>query len=96
MTENDFLKLLHQVAKKAKPFHNELKPIDTMEVIFTEVGLDSLDLLMCTVYLCEIYDVEDEKSKEMQATTPQECWDFLNEHGRRKPESLEQAVGWII
>jgi acyl carrier protein len=96
MTENDFLKLLHQVAKKAKPFHNELKPIDTMEVVFTEVGLDSLDLLMCTVYLCEIYDVEDEKSKEMQATTPQECWDFLNEHGRRKPESLEQAVGWII
>ena len=96
MTENDFLKLLHEVAKKAKPFHNELKPIDTMEVVFTEVGLDSLDLLMCTVYLCEVYDVEDEKSKEMQATTPQECWDFLNEHGRRKPESLEQAVGWII
>ena len=96
MTENDFLKLLHEVAKKAKPFHNELKPIDTMEVVFSEVGLDSLDLLMCTVYLCEVYDVEDEKSKEMQATTPQECWDFLNEHGRRKPESLEQAVGWIL
>jgi acyl carrier protein len=96
MTEQEFLKLLHEVAKKAKPFHNELKPIDTMEVIFTEVGLDSLDLLMCTVYLCEVYDVEDEKSKEMQATTPRECWDFLNEHGRRKPESFEQAVGWIL
>jgi acyl carrier protein len=95
MTENDFLKLLHEVAKKAKPFHNELKPIDTMEITFADVGLDSLDLLMCTVYLCEVYDVEDEKSKEMQAKTPQECWDFLNEHGRRKPESLEQAVGWI-
>jgi acyl carrier protein len=95
MTEQEFLKLLHEVAKKAKPFHNELKPIDTMEVVFSEVGLDSLDLLMCTVYLCEVYDVEDEKSKEMQATTPQECWDFLNEHGRRKPESFEQAVGWI-
>jgi acyl carrier protein len=96
MTEQEFLKLLHEVAKKAKPFHNELKPIDTMEVVFSEVGLDSLDLLMCTVYLCEVYDVEDEKSKEMQATTPQECWDFLNEHGRRKPESFEQAVGWIL
>lgn len=96
MTEQDFLKLLHEVAKKAKPFHDQLKPIDKMDMLFTDAGLDSLDLLMCTVYLCEIYDVEDEISKEMQAKTPQECWDFLNTHGRRKPESLEQAIGWIL
>jgi acyl carrier protein len=36
-----------------------------MEAILKETGLDSLDTLMCVVYLCEIYDVEDEKSKEM-------------------------------
>jgi|SanBayMetagenome_1026888.scaffolds.fasta_scaffold50678_2 acyl carrier protein len=95
MTEQDFLKLLKEVAKKAKPFHNELKPIDDMDMVFTDAGLDSLDLLMCTVYLCEIYDVEDEKSKEMQSNTPRECLVFLTEHGRRQPESLEQAVGWI-
>ena len=95
MTEQDFLKLLHEVAKKAKPFHNELLPIDSMDVIFTEVGLDSLDMLMCTVYLCEIYDVEDEKSKEMQAKTPREALDFLVANGRRQPESFEQAFGWI-
>jgi acyl carrier protein len=95
MTEQDFLKLLHEVAKKAKPFHNELKPIDNMDMSFTDAGLDSLDLLMCTVYLCEIYDVEDEKSKEMQAKTPRDALTFLTENGRRQPESFEQAVGWI-
>ena len=95
MTEQDFLKLLHEVAKKAKPFHADLKPIDKMDMAFVDAGLDSLDLLMCTVYLCEVFEIEDEKSKEMQAKTPQESWDFLNANARRQPESLEQAIGWI-
>lgn len=95
MNEQDFLKLLHEVAKKAKPFHDELKPIDDMDINLAEVGLDSLDMLMCTVYLCEIYDVEDEKSKEMQASTPRQCLEFLDQWGRRKPASLEEAVGVI-
>jgi len=95
MTDQEFIELLNQVAKKAKPFHNELAPIDDMNANLADVGLDSLDTLMCIVYLCEIYDVEDEKSKEMTATTPRECLDFLEQWGRRKPESLEAAVGMI-
>lgn len=95
MTEQDFLKLLHEVAKKAKPFHNELKQIEDMDMLLADSGLDSLDMLMCTVYLCEIFDVEDEKSKEMQAKTPREALTFLLENGRRQPESFEQAAGWI-
>lgn len=95
MTDQDFLKLLHEVAKKAKPFHNELLPIETMDQELTDVGLDSLDQLMCTVYLCEIYDVEDEKSKEMLVKTPRECLDFLTQWGCRQPSSLEEAVGMI-
>lgn len=95
MTEQDFLKLLHEVAKKAKPFHNELLPIDNMDQDLAETGLDSLDMLMSTVYLCEIYDVEDEKSKEMMVKTPRECMEFLTQWGRRQPQSLEEAVGMI-
>ncbi len=95
MTEQDFLKLLHEVAKKAKPFHDELKQMDNMDMPLVDSGLDSLDMLMCTVYLCEIYDVEDEKSKEMQAKTPREAYTFLTENGRRQPESFDQAYGWI-
>ena len=95
MTNQEFLQLLHEVAKKAKPFHDELKPIDDMDVKLADVGLDSLDMLMCTVYLCEIYDVEDEKSKEMAATTPRECLEFLEQWGQRKPASIEEAMAVI-
>jgi acyl carrier protein len=96
MTDQEFIELLNEVAKKAKPFNRELVPIDSMEMILKETGLDSLDMLMCVVYLCEIYDVEDEKSKEMLGTTPQELLDFLKEWGRRQPSDLAQAREWFV
>ena len=77
MTDQEFIQLLNDVAKKAKPFNSELIPIDSMEAILKETGLDSLDMLMCVVYLCEIFDVEDEKSKEMLGETAQDLFNFL-------------------
>jgi acyl carrier protein len=96
MTDQEFIELLNEVAKKAKPFNREVRHIDSMEMILKETGLDSLDMLMCVVYLCEIYDVEDEKSKEMMGTTPQELFDFLKEWGRRQPADLAQARKWFV
>ena len=96
MTDQEFLQLLQDVAKKAKPFHNELLPIESMDMDLKETGLDSLDMLMCTVYLCEIYDVEDEKSKEMVGATPQDLLNFLKEWGRRQPSDLAQAKEWFV
>jgi acyl carrier protein len=96
MTDQEFIQLLNEVAKKAKPFNSELIPIDSMEAILKDTGLDSLDMLMCVVYLCEIYDVEDEKSKEMQGETPQDLFNFLKEWGRRQPADLDQAREWFV
>jgi acyl carrier protein len=96
MTDQEFIQLLNDVAKKAKPFNSELIPIDSMEAILKETGLDSLDTLMCVVYLCEIYDVEDEKSKEMVGETPQDLFNFLKEWGRRQPADLVQAKEWFV
>ena len=96
MTDQEFIQLLNDVAKKAKPFNSELAPIDTMDQVLKETGLDSLDSLMCVVYLCEIYDVEDEKSKEMLGETPQDLLNFLKEWGRRQPADLAQAKEWFV
>tara|TARA_R110000868_G_scaffold12658_7_gene60069 strand:- start:904 stop:1194 length:291 start_codon:yes stop_codon:yes gene_type:complete len=96
MTDQEFIVLLNEVAKKARPFNSELRSIDSMEMILKETGLDSLDMLMCVVYLCEIYDVEDEKSKEMLGETPQDLFNFLKEWGRRQPADLDQAREWFV
>lgn len=96
MTDQEFIQLLNEVAKKARPFNSEVRQIDSMDMILKETGLDSLDMLMCTVYLCEIYDVEDEKSKEMLGETPQDLFNFLKEWGRRQPTDLAQAREWFV
>jgi acyl carrier protein len=96
MTDQEFIQLLNEVAKKARPFNSEVRHIDSMDMILRETGLDSLDMLMCVVYLCEIYDVEDEKSKEMLGQTPQDLFNFLTEWGRRQPANLEQAREWFV
>ena len=95
MTDQEFIQLLNEVAKKAKPFNDELIPIESLDMDLKETNMDSLDMLMCTVYLCEIYDVENEKSKEMAATTPRECLEFLEQWGQRKPASIEEAMAVI-
>ena len=41
MTDQEFLELLNEVAKKAKPFNNELTFIDSMDMRLNENGLDS-------------------------------------------------------
>jgi acyl carrier protein len=97
MTDQEFIELLNDVAKKARPFiTNGVQKIDSMETILGDTGLDSLDMLMCVVYLCEIYDVEDEKSKEMQGETPQDLLNFIKEWGRRQPATLQEAKGWLV
>jgi acyl carrier protein len=96
MTDQEFIQLLNEVAKKARPFNSEVRQIDSMDMILKETGLDSLDMLMCIVYLCEIYDVEDEKSKEMLGETPQDLFNFLKEWGRRQPADLDQAREWFV
>jgi acyl carrier protein len=96
MTDQEFIQLLNDVAKKARPFNSEVRQIESMETLLAETGLDSLDMLMCTVYLCEIYDVEGEKSKEMLGETPQDLLNFLTEWGRRKPANYEEARGWLV
>ena len=95
MTDQEFIQLLNEVAKKAKPFNDELVPIESLDMDLKETNMDSLDMLMCTVYLCEIYDVEDEKSKEMQGETPRQLLDFLKEWGQRQPANLDEARGWF-
>jgi acyl carrier protein len=95
MTDQEFIELLNAVAKKAKPFNNELVLIDGLDMNLNETGLDSLDLLICAMQLCEIYDVEEEKSKELFGSTPQELLNFLKEWGRRQPNDYAEAKGLL-
>lgn len=89
----DFLELLHEVGKLAKPMHKEtIEKIPSLDTPFVKTSYDSLDMIMMVTYVCEIYGISDEVGKEMAAKTPAEMLDFVNKHKTKDPQTVQEAV----
>ena len=91
----NFLDLLNRVARLAKPAHQDLTPIDSMETPFKDTEIDSLDGMMIVMYMAIIYGIPDDECKEFHPTTPQELFDFVLQYQREAPESIEAALEMI-
>ena len=92
----DFLDLLHEIGKLAKPMHRDtLEKIPSLDTPFKETDYDSLDMIMMFTYVCEVYGISDEVGKELIAKTPAEVLDFVNKHKTKDPQTLEEAVGGL-
>jgi acyl carrier protein len=95
MDNQDFLKLLNAVVKIAKPFHDEAPSIDTMDLNFADTAIDSLDMLMVSVYMTEIFGVDEELVKELKATTPQELKDFFEKHKTKDVTDVDAVIAGL-
>lgn len=89
----DNLELLNAVLKVAKPI--DFKPLDRLDVKFKDTDVDSLDVLILTAYLCELYGIEEEASKKISPSSPQEIFGFLEKYKTKEPSSIEEAVRFI-
>lgn len=92
----NFLDLLNMVARVAKPAHQDLSPIESMDTLFKETEIDSLDGMMIVMYMAIIYGVSDDDAKDFTPTTPQELFDFVEQYKTKTPESIEQAKQEIM
>jgi hypothetical protein len=91
----NFLELLNAVARVARPAHHEFVPVTSMEERFEHSCFDSLDMLMISMYMAMIYDIDDEIAKDLRPETVQEMYDLIQQHKKRDPESIEWAVELI-
>lgn len=87
----NFIELFNVVAKVAKPAHMSFKPAESMDDVFSDLGIDSLDGLVMLMYFDEIYGIADEVSKEWQPTTVQEIYDLIMANKTIEPESIEKV-----
>jgi acyl carrier protein len=92
MNEQEFLKLLNAVAKIAKPFSNEYVDATLMSDKFVDSGLDSLDMLLTSTYMCDAFCVNEEVGKTMQVSSVQEMYDFLMLNKTKMPATAEEAL----
>jgi len=88
----NFLELFNGVARIARPVHVSHTPVTDTQLDLTEYGLDSLDMLMICIYMCELYGIPEETGKEMSAKTVQEIEDFVMTHRTQQPTSVADAL----
>ena len=88
----DRVALFNALARQARPAHADYVPIETLDIPFAETGLDSMDGLMMTIFLSDIYGISEEASKTMTFTTPAELFAEVDRIKTKEPKSLEEAL----
>lgn len=89
----DFLALFNEVLKLAKPaVAADLKPVTDKQAPFKDSGIDSLDLLMVIVFMCEIYGISEDVGKNLKPKNVAEIEAFVMQHKTKEPESVQEAI----
>lgn len=86
------IELFNRLARHARPAFQDYKPLETLDIPFSETGLDSMDSLMITIYLSELYGVEEAVAKEFKYTTPAELFELVVANKTKEPASVEEAM----
>lgn len=88
----NFIELFNMVSQVARPAHAKEAPATSMEDKLADIGIDSLDGLIMTMYLCELYGIpEDDETKDWHPTSVQEVFDYLMRRKTQEPESVQAA-----
>ena len=86
----DFLEIFNAAAKVAKPMN--FAEVESKDKPFKDTNIDSLDLLMVTVYMCELYGISEEVGKNLKPTNVADIEAFVTQHATKHPASVQEAV----
>lgn len=88
----NFVELFNRVIDLAKPTFASDSHATNLDDKLANLGIDSLDTIMLSIYFGDIYGIEEEVMKQMQVQTLSDLKAFLEQHATRKPETLEAAL----
>ena len=81
----EFIELFNGVVKLAKPVSAETAYAKSLDDKIKDLGIDSLDTIMISMYFSEIYGIEDEVMHEMKVETIADLQAFLEAKKTRIP-----------
>ena len=91
----DFIELFNGVVKLAKPVTADLSYASSINDKIDDLDLDSLDIIMLSMYLGEIYGIDEDTMKEMQVQTVEELQSFLESRKTRTPVNVEEELARV-
>ena len=91
----DYLTLLNALGGRVKPSANGFQPATSLDAPIADTGLDSLDVTLLAVYLCELHGIPEAVGKNLAPRTFSDIARFVEAHRTRAPASVEEALAQI-
>lgn len=91
----DFITLLNGVIELAKPVSAEQSYAKSIEDQLADLKLDSLDTIMLAMYLGEIYGIDEDTMRNMEAVTVADLQAFLETNKTRTPTDAAAELGRV-
>jgi hypothetical protein len=89
----DKLELFNELIEVVSPVNSRCAYAAGLNEPLPDTGLDSLDLLMMSIYLSDLYGVPEEVLKTMQPITVQDMLDFMEQHKTKElPATVQEAI----
>ena len=91
----NFLELFNGVVTLAKPVSAKDSHASSMDDQLADLKLDSLDTIMLAMYLGELYGIEEDVMREMQAVTVTDLQAFLDAHKTHTPTDVKAELARV-
>lgn len=91
----NYLELLNGLGQRVKPSASAFVPATSLEAPLADTGLDSLDVTLLAVYVCELFGIPEAIGKDFAPRTYSDIITFIDRHGTRVPASLDEAFAVV-
>jgi acyl carrier protein len=91
----DKIELFNALINIVTPVNSMGAKAEALSDPLSETGLDSLDILMMSIYLSDIYGVPEEIAKTMQPLTVNDMFVFMEQHATKTPTSVQESLDSI-
>lgn len=88
----NFLELFNAVVVIANPNLEGRRLPSSMDDLLADTDVDSFDAVMCSIYLCDLYGIDEETGNKMPMVSARAIQAFIEEHKTKAPASVEAAV----
>jgi hypothetical protein len=95
MNHFDYLDLMNRLGAYVKPRANAFHAAQALGEPLADTGLDSLDIVLLSVYTCEIFGIAEELGKSLTPKTFAELVSFVQTHQTRMPASVDEAMASV-
>lgn len=91
----NFVELFNGVIKLAKPVTAEHSYAKSLDDKIDDLDIDSLDTIMMSMYLGEVYGIDEDTMREMDVETLAQLQEFLETKKTHTPTNVEEELARV-